>query len=371
MSAVYTFPFDIKAFLADVLELTTEGQGAYLRLLLNYYQRGHGCTTSVTTLVTITGLTEEAWQKHASAVLSLFTVRAGKLYHARCEKEIAKIKSLQEQRKRAGQASGAKTRKPHPTPRQDNERPNERPNGRDNETTTSDPTPDITTLRPIDSIEVSKKEVPGGTSKEAPDGAPPAEPPSRLLDIPLPSDFSLNPEDVARCLSDAPAHWLWDVFQQWKDYHLEAGTLTSDWKAAWWRRWAKARPPAPVDPPRPKPRLVVTSGKAERKTLLPKDWHPNANNAAVCAEEGYDLDAMAQHFRDVCGANGYRYINHHQAFSNFIRNQKNFERGGNRGKTTQRGSIVQAGYRASANLDAEIREAEAAEARDRDGDEAV
>jgi hypothetical protein len=114
---------------------------------------------------------------------------------------------------------------------------------------------------------------------------------------------------------------------------------------------------------------VVTSGKAERKTLLPKDWHLNANNAAVCAEEGYDLDAMALHFRDVCGANGYRYIDHHKALSNFIRNQK-ILRGGNRGKTTQRGSIVQAGYR-SANLDAQIREAEAAEARDRDGDEAV
>jgi hypothetical protein len=186
----------------------------------------------------------------------------------------------------------------------------------------------------------------------------------------LPSDFELTDEDIARCQSDrADLSWIREVFQPWKAQQIAQGALRDDWKAAWWQRWEKSKPPREVEQPRPKPRLVVTKPRRAPETPLPDDWQPNANNAKAAAEEGYELNRIAEHFRNVCGAKGYVYVDHHKAFTNFIHNQKNFERGSQHARP--KGSIVEAGKRAIANLDRQIREAEADEARERDGDQSV
>jgi uncharacterized protein YdaU (DUF1376 family) len=366
MSQLDWFPFYYAEFYADTIRLPTKYMGAYFLLLLDYYQHCEGCLADDEVIGAVTGLRDpNEWPRLKQLVMPYFEVRDGHLWHARCEKEIAKAREImaktkasREQQSEAGRASAAKrwgNRKERSNGRyndQDNDLDNDRFNERDAYNNSNKDKKEEGPLR--------------GPEKKAPDGAP------RVLAHPMPSDFSLKPEDLIRCQIDgADPPWVWSVFNDWKAACLTNGTLTTDWKAAWWRRWDKSKPPEPVEPDKPKPRVVVSKSARSVKTLLPADWQPNANNARAAEEEGYDLDKIADHFRNVCGANGYRYVDHHLAFTNFIHNQKNFERGRNHGQASRRGSIVEAGDRAIANLDRKIREAEADEARDRDGDQSV
>lgn len=365
MSDIQWFPFDIQAFTADTLRMHAFAKGPYLMLLLDYYQHGNGCSTDVDSLLSVCGLDAESWQRFGPQIMRQFEVRNNCIYHERVEIEIAKILTQRKNKSKAGKASAEARQK---TQHNGNRKPT---------AVQQEPQQKVNTEATNNNNNISKKErSPDGLPKkeDPPDGgAPPGFP------KPMPSDFTLNPDDLIRCLNDgADPPWVWNVFENWKSMCLETGSLQLDWKASWWRRWEKSKPKEPMpDPPpaRAKPRLVVTGGgPAARKTLLPADWQPNASNAAICADEGYDLDAMAQHFRDVCGANGYRYIDHHKAFSNFIRNQKNFSRGNSHGKiaaTGHRGSIVDAGNQALAELDRRIEAARAAEAGDQGGDPPV
>jgi uncharacterized protein YdaU (DUF1376 family) len=364
MSDIHWIPIDIQAFVADTMDFDEAATGAYWLLILHYYQQQKGCVANDRILATVTK-SANRWKKYKSLVLSRFEIRNGRLWHPRCEEEIAKAKQLisekSEHAKKAaagrwGNARGDARAMPEHNPSNARAMPEHMP---------EDSPSNAPGMHTYNNKERKKEERPpnGGLKKKEnpPDGGA-RDPPPRILDHPIPPDFSLSSEDLSRCMNDgADPPWVWNVFNNWKAGVTEAGVLHSDWKAAWWRRWEKSKPPS--EPARPKPRLVVSGGSAAaRKTVLPDDWQPNANNAAICAEEGYDLDAMAQHFRDVCGANGYRYINHHLAFSNFIRNQKNFTRGNGYGKAaTTRGSIIDAADRAIANIDRQIAEIRAAE----------
>jgi uncharacterized protein YdaU (DUF1376 family) len=116
------FAFNIKDFIANTKRLNTEAKGAYLLLILDYYEQECGPPDDDDTLATICELSEDAWKRHRKVLAPMFEIKDGYWYHARIEKEIlegAEKHAKMVARSKAGnaakqlkRASEAPTRKP-------------------------------------------------------------------------------------------------------------------------------------------------------------------------------------------------------------------------------------------------------------------
>lgn len=62
------------------------------------------------------------------------------------------------------------------------------------------------------------------------------------------------------------------------------------------------------------------------KTLIPDDWAPTVAHRELAAKQNIDIEAEAAKFTDWAKANGRKYVDWDRAFSNWIRNSKNFNR---------------------------------------------
>ena len=83
------FKFEPKPFISDTLRLSTEAKGAYLMLILDYYDQGKPAPDDDETLATITGLSVDTWRRHRRVIEPLFNVRDGLWYHLKCEEVLA------------------------------------------------------------------------------------------------------------------------------------------------------------------------------------------------------------------------------------------------------------------------------------------
>jgi uncharacterized protein YdaU (DUF1376 family) len=377
------FGFNIKDFIANTTRLNTEAKGAYLMLLLDYYQNEQGPPDIAKVLATVTGLSLDAWLEHSVVVLPLFEIRDGRLWHPRCEEEIAKGRKLYGQRLAAGEASVAARAAKRDAKRTKNEPRNEPLNGEvtagrakkgseiaaRNEADNEPLNVSFDSIRsllqpftepsnvPLNEPATQEQEQIEEESAYALSGA-------QAFPAPLDPAFKLTSEDLIRCQNDgASVPQIQAVFDGWKAYALATGNLSDDWSASWWARWERDKP---VIPPKPKPRLEVSNRKAKGKPL-PEDWQPNELHRTRAAErgiEGRDFEDLVETFRDYCAqaANRTKYSDHDGAFRTFIKNQSTFTRRGppngqaasRRAPPPNRGSIVAAADEAIANLERKI-----------------
>ena len=84
------FPFNTKDFLANTRRLNTEAKGAYLLLMLDYYEQGEGPPDDDDVLATICELPLETWQRHRRVISPMFEIRDGRWRHDRIKSEMEK-----------------------------------------------------------------------------------------------------------------------------------------------------------------------------------------------------------------------------------------------------------------------------------------
>lgn len=82
------FPFNIKDFVTNTLRLNTEAKGAYLMLILDYYQTETAPPDDDEVLAAITGLSIETWKRHRRVIAPLFEIKDGKWHHERVQQEL-------------------------------------------------------------------------------------------------------------------------------------------------------------------------------------------------------------------------------------------------------------------------------------------
>lgn len=338
------FPFYIKDFLANTKRLNTEAKGAYLCLMLDYYEQGAPPPDDDEVLAAICELPIEAWKRHRKVIAPLFEIKDGHWCHDRIEKEMleAQLKhSSSIARAKAGGAARWAGKQPKPA----------KP-------------PKKATVVPLDA---------SSTAQALPQALPEQSPSNAHTHIhiqekedslstapltPLSADFRLTEDEISKCLADeASADELASEFDKFTLHHREAGGLSADWHATWgrwWWRWKEHRAKLAAKPKAP-PRVEVNR---KLKTLTPASWKPNERHAALCEQLSYDLHEMEERFRDAGKAKGYVYIDHDAAFRNFIKNQQNFTRGSSNGARQNapagRGSIVHAADVAIAHLEREV-----------------
>jgi uncharacterized protein YdaU (DUF1376 family) len=104
------FPFDIRDYLTDTMHLETKQHGAYLLLLLSYYENGP-LPDNDSALAATAKLSLTAWNRMSSTIRAFFTVEDdGRLHQKRTDEELAKREELSAKRSEAG-TIGAEAKK--------------------------------------------------------------------------------------------------------------------------------------------------------------------------------------------------------------------------------------------------------------------
>jgi uncharacterized protein YdaU (DUF1376 family) len=110
MAALPYMQLYVADYLADTAHLSAAEHGAYLLLIMNYWQRGKPLPAADDRLARICRMTAGEWDAVRDNVREFFTERDGLLYHKRVEEELAAVMDKSDQARNAGRISAAKRR---------------------------------------------------------------------------------------------------------------------------------------------------------------------------------------------------------------------------------------------------------------------
>ena len=103
MAALPYMQLYVADYLADTMHLSTEEQGAYLLLIMNYWQTGKPIPKS--RLSRIARLSNDRWTTVEVSLSEFFNDTGAEWEHKRIDRDLEAVKDSQEQRVRAGKAS--------------------------------------------------------------------------------------------------------------------------------------------------------------------------------------------------------------------------------------------------------------------------
>ena len=258
------FPFNIKDFMANTMRLNTEAKGAYILLILDYYERGSGPPDDDDILAAICGLPVKTWERHRKVIAPLFAIDGGHWKHDRIDFEIAdanrkhasytarasaggNAKAKKDRLKSASSTSGAELEHGH------------------------------LHLHKKDSLSTRANEVLQEGKEEV--AQVPSEPliedqvPDSGLGTTIPRDFVAPPEFMERALQHADASTVHLEVQKFIFHHREQATWSHDWPATlekWWARFVEHQ--RKNAKPRAAPRVEVNTVPAEI------DWATHVKN---------------------------------------------------------------------------------------------
>jgi uncharacterized protein YdaU (DUF1376 family) len=105
MAALPYMPLYAADYLADTAHLTTAQHGAYLLLLMNYWQRGGPLPDDDVRLARIARVGPREWGKMRGTISEFFSIAGGNWSHNRVDSELARVEAKSLKSKRAAQAS--------------------------------------------------------------------------------------------------------------------------------------------------------------------------------------------------------------------------------------------------------------------------
>ena len=105
MAALPYMPLFVADYLADTAHLTTAQHGAYLLLIMNYWQRGAPLPNDDARLAKIARMSRRDWDRNRNTICEFFTVEENMLCHPRIASELSRVASKSLKSKEAAQAS--------------------------------------------------------------------------------------------------------------------------------------------------------------------------------------------------------------------------------------------------------------------------
>lgn len=105
MAAIPFMPFYIADYLADASHLTTFEHGAYLLLIMNYWQRGEALPADEQKLARIARVNLRQWRLMAPTIEAFFSVRGNSWHHNRINSELHKVRAKSLKARESGLAS--------------------------------------------------------------------------------------------------------------------------------------------------------------------------------------------------------------------------------------------------------------------------
>ncbi len=111
MAALPYMQLYVADYLADTAYLDVIESGAYLHLLMNYWQTGKPLPDDDVKLARIARCSEEQWFNVRSTVVGYFVQRDGQLIHNRVERDLKAVRSKIEKASEAGKKSAESRRR--------------------------------------------------------------------------------------------------------------------------------------------------------------------------------------------------------------------------------------------------------------------
>lgn len=239
MTAIETYPLNVKQFIVDTLRLPPIAKAAYLMILLDYCAQGGPPSDEPEVLASIVNMDLEDWEDNWRSLVSpLFDRRDGRWHHAGVDAEIERQSKV-----RNNAVSASKTAKQKRDQRKG---------------LVPQSAPVACSSLPSGEIEPAVMPVSAGA-----DTLPAPEDDGwkfrkEALDHPLPEDFIIDGPLVIECQNrGADMGEIADWFDWFKAYHAEAGTLSTDWPAAFLRHVDK-KMAEKNGKPKGKPRLELS-----------------------------------------------------------------------------------------------------------------
>lgn len=115
MSAIPYMPLYIADYLSDAAHLSTTEHGAYMLLIMTYWQRGKPLPADSRRLANIARMTPEAWAEVEPTIFEFFQVSPEAWTHKRIESELEKFRQKSEKAAAAGKASAQRRLNERPT----------------------------------------------------------------------------------------------------------------------------------------------------------------------------------------------------------------------------------------------------------------
>lgn len=342
------FAFNVKAFITDTMRLSTEAKGAYLLLMLDYYEQGKPAPDDDEVLASITGLAIETWRRHRRVVEPLFTLVDGFWRHKRCDEEIATASTLAAKRSAAGKKANetrwaadpdrTPIRKPKRTPdrirsghatdterstvseaefgpdrtKRDQTVPGDQNNAdRIHSASESDTASDRVRSPSTIHIDINTEVREGANAPSSAIGL--------SIGSLIPDDFYPTGEACSQAKADGVtgpelAEWIDD----WKGRCEQAGTRLDDWQLAWQREYKRR---IETQKPKAKPRVSVSKPPKKPKAEgcpMPDDWQLTPDLIAFAHKYRQDPHFIADELRNYCENNPTKYSNHDAAFRTFV-----------------------------------------------------
>ena len=108
MSSLPYMQLYVSDYLADTAHLNAAQNGAYLLLLMNYWQRGKPLDNAGDRLAFVARMSPEEWEDNREILAEFFWIDGDVWTHARVENDLAKVREKSEQSSKAGQKSALK-----------------------------------------------------------------------------------------------------------------------------------------------------------------------------------------------------------------------------------------------------------------------
>lgn len=106
MASLPFLPLYVADYLSDTAHLTTEEHGAYMLLIMTYWQRGRALPADSARLANIARMSNDRWTSVERTLSEYFTVVNGEWQHERIEVELQRARDKVEKAKNAGKRSG-------------------------------------------------------------------------------------------------------------------------------------------------------------------------------------------------------------------------------------------------------------------------
>lgn len=98
----------VAKYLADTMHLTTLQHGAYMLLLMNYWQRGKALQNDDSRLANIVKMSAKEWKANRGVLAEFFTVTEAEWVHGRVERDLERVTVTLGKRSAAGKESANK-----------------------------------------------------------------------------------------------------------------------------------------------------------------------------------------------------------------------------------------------------------------------
>lgn len=218
MSNNLYMPLYIGDYLTDAAHLTVSEHGAYLLLIMNYWQRGEALPADDRKLAGIAKMSRDEWSECRDLIREFFEERDGLLHHGRIDSELLKAKEKSAKARGSANARHANAKSETCERNANAQRPQTEGNA----------------LKDKEEVKEEREETtPGGVVVRGPAPKPPKAPrskPKTSIDPHLKptTDDARVAQEHGMSAADMVREW-----PQFKNYHISKDSKMADWSAAW------------------------------------------------------------------------------------------------------------------------------------------